>query len=252
MSSRIALIVPFYNEGKRLNKKALKNLAQEGKEFMNCYLIDDGSTDNFTIDLINFIHKEGFQNVTVIQSVTNRGKAEAIRLGIQSIEIKKYSHFGFTDADFSANSSEILRLARITLANRLTFVFGSRKQNARNSIETSKFRLIQGTIFNLFVSSILGNKLVDSQCGLKFFPIDCVDTENVFKLPFRNQWLFDLEVIMRISKIERMNILEVTLNEWSHKRNSKTSILHLPGIVFSVIWLRIKYGKSNNVLVTRS
>jgi len=61
--------------------------------------------------------------VTVIESVTNRGKAEAIRFAVQSLSLKKYSHFGFTGADFSASPSEIVCLARIALTNPLTFIF---------------------------------------------------------------------------------------------------------------------------------
>lgn len=252
MTKRIALIIPFYNERKRLNKDALKYLAQECKEFMHCYLIDDGSTDNFAIELINFASNEQLKNVTIINSPTNRGKAEAIRFAVNSLNLNKYSHFGFTDADFSASPSEIVRLARIALDNPLTFVFGSRAQNAKNKIKTSRFRFVQGTIFNLFVSSILGNKLADSQCGLKFFPIDCAAKQSLFKIPFKNKWLFDLELIMRISKIDRIDILEISLYEWSHMKNSKTSILDLPDIIYSVIWLRIKYKGFKNVVITRS
>ena len=105
MIQTIALIIPFYNKRERLNKEVLKHLALECKEFTHCYLIDDGSTDNFIIDLKNCVSKEGLKNVTVIESATNRGKAEAIRFAVQSLSLKKYSHFGFTDADFSASPS---------------------------------------------------------------------------------------------------------------------------------------------------
>jgi len=252
MIQTIALIIPFYNERERLNKEVLKHLAQECKEFMHCYLIDDGSTDNFIIDLKNFVSKEGLKNVKVIKSTKNRGKAEAIRFAVQSLSLNKYSHFGFTDADFSASPSEIMRLARIALANPLTFVFGSRVKNTINNIETSTYRLAQGNIFNFLVSTILGNKLTDSQCGLKFFPIDFASEKDIFQKPFRNKWLLDLEVMIRISKIRRMNILEVTLNEWSHRKDSKTSLADLPNIISTVIWLRIKYGRITNVFITRS
>ena len=125
-------------------------------------------------------------------------------------------------------------------------------KNTVNKFETTKYRLAQGNVFSFLVSTILGNKLADSQCGLKYFPIDFAFEKSIFQKPFRNEWLLDLEIMMRISRIRRMNILEVSLNEWSHMKNSKTSLLDLPDIVSSVIWLRLRYGRLTNVFITRS
>ncbi len=125
-------------------------------------------------------------------------------------------------------------------------------KNTINNIETSTYRLAQGNIFSLLVSTILGNRLADSQCGLKFSPIDFASEKSILQKPFKNQWLLDLEIMMRISKIRRINILEVTLNEWSHRKNSKMFLSDLPDIISSVICLRIRYGRITNVFITRS
>jgi len=82
--------------------------------------------------------------------------------------------------------------------------------------------------------------------------MDCASKKIIFQKPFRNRWLLDLELMMGISKIRRMTILEVTLNEWAHGKNSKTSLSDLPDTVFSLIWLRIRYGRITNIIITRS
>ena len=83
--------------------------------------------------------------------------------------------------------SEIVRLARIALANPRTFVFGFRAKSTVNNFDTSTYKLAKGNIFSLLVSTILGNRLADSQCGLKFSPIDFASEKSIFQKPFNNQ-----------------------------------------------------------------
>ena len=78
LSKEICLIIPCYNEGKRLDFKEFKKFKS------SCYFlfVNDGSKDN-TLDLIKKNIEEG---IYVLDLPKNVGKGEAIRQGILYLE----------------------------------------------------------------------------------------------------------------------------------------------------------------------
>lgn len=242
-NKRIALIIPFYNELKRFDFEALNDLANSSINFLDIYLVDDGSTDELPNLIRPFIIKQKYTNLFLLSTKDNLGKANAIRFGFQAIysPLENYEFIGFTDADFSSPPSEIIRLARLCLEKN-RFVFGARIASIHNSIRTTRFRYIQGQFFTLLVEVILGGKFLDSQCGLKFLKIS-QEITRVFEEEFINDWLIDLEILCRIQELQIVEIIEEILQEWTHKKDSKTRIFDLPRILISLIKLRTKYGK---------
>ncbi|HAT70721.1 MAG TPA: glycosyl transferase family 2, partial [Flavobacteriaceae bacterium] len=101
------LIIPFYNEEARIDRQAL---AQNFKEFsqLDFLLIDDGSQDQTPQILQSFAQE--YKNVSVRKNDNNLGKAESLRQGVLSAEIKKYDYIGYLDADLATPISEIVRL----------------------------------------------------------------------------------------------------------------------------------------------
>lgn len=240
--AEIALVIPFFNERDRLNLSELKELSERAADNLDCYLVDDGSTDDYALEICTYITNEKLNNMHLIRTPFNIGKSEAIRFGANQINLFDYKFLGITDGDFSASPTEIMRLAVIALEGETKYVFGARIRNATNNIETSRFRYKQGQFFNQLVTLILGQKFLDSQCGLKYFLVD-MNLIEALKEPFANRWLFDLEIILRLSRASTIKVGEVILNKWVHTKGSKTSIKDTGPVFLALLSLRLRYGR---------
>lgn len=247
-SKSIALVVPYFDELKRFDFQKLVELSVRGRDLLDIYLVDDGSRDSLSSLIAEAIKRNSLENVFQLISRDNLGKANAIRLGFNSIAVsgRKYSYFGFTDADFSTPPAEVVRVAKFVLANRENFVYGARISTGRNLIQTSKFRSTQGIFFTLIVRLILNAPFKDSQCGLKFLRIT-KEIEEIFSTPFVNRWLLDLEIMCRVMSKGEIHVTELVLQEWTHFEESKTGIKDIPKVVSSLIRLRYKYGKMSGI-----
>jgi dolichyl-phosphate beta-glucosyltransferase len=243
-----ALIVPFYNELERFDFHDLEELAKNSQELLDIYLVDDGSTDELPELIKVFISKSQNKNIFLLSTRENLGKANAIRYGFNKIPNlqNRYNFIGFTDADFSSPPSEIIRLAEFNINQRQDIVVGVRISTRENKITTTRYRYFQGKLFTLLVLSILGGNSLDSQCGLKFMKLS-EEAISIFENEFMNSWLIDLEILCRLKKLQKVEILEVVLSEWVHKENSKTNLRDLPSVLRSLFRLRFKYGNLKDV-----
>lgn len=246
----IALVIPYFNEINRFETHSLVELSTAGRDILDIYLIDDGSTDTLSKTIAEIVSKKSLTNVYQLASKQNLGKANAIRLGYNLIMDmrKNYSYFAFTDADFSTPPREILRVAKFATKCDSNFVYGARIRINGNSIRTSKFRSTQGKIFTLIVKFLLQAPFKDSQCGLKFLKINDV-TNQVFSEPFINSWLVDLEILCRAMSAKEVSVTELVLREWTHYEKSKTGIKDIPKVAGALLKLRFKYGSLSKLRV---
>ena len=121
MSASCTIVVPCYNESSRLDAAKVEELAQ----YCRVLLVDDGSTDT-TGELITDIASRS-NSIEALLLHPNRGKAEAVRLGLLHA-LDGNAHFvGFTDADFATETANLSRsqilqqagMAMLTQANQL-------------------------------------------------------------------------------------------------------------------------------------
>lgn len=211
-------------------------------------MVDDASTDLLAKKI-----KEKYLNqdrVQVIHSVKNSGKAEALRLGIRNVSLDQFDFIGFTDADFSAPSSEILNAFEIAKFTKVDLLHATRIETKTNSIKTSSFRKNQGALFHFLVSKILKFKSRDSQCGLKVYKSDLLKKLN-FEIPFHNPWLFDLELLLRIPNKSSYSALEYPLSKWSHKPASKMNFHSVVLVPFHLVKLRLHYGTLHDLFFSK-
>jgi len=78
----ITIIIPFYNEEKRIDIYRFHQIFNNFPQY-NFLLVNDGSTDNTNTILDEF--KSKFPNLTNLKLDKNIGKAEAIRAAVLSI-----------------------------------------------------------------------------------------------------------------------------------------------------------------------
>ena len=78
--SRLALVIPCYNEEHRLPTEELRRFSVPGLE-LEIVFVNDGSGDG-TLQLLQSLEQEDPKRFHVLNLAQNSGKAEAVRQGI--------------------------------------------------------------------------------------------------------------------------------------------------------------------------
>lgn len=98
------VVLPMYNERNRFELKNLSELSALLRESGEILIVDDGSKDDFSADIDEYIVTNQLTNVSILRLPLNRGKANAVKVGFKEL-IRKFPHLqylSFADADFSA------------------------------------------------------------------------------------------------------------------------------------------------------
>jgi hypothetical protein len=160
----------------------------------------------------------------------NRGKGEAVRLGLQCALERGNRLVGFTDADFSTRPRELLGFVS-TLADRddLDVIIASRVLLVGRKVERRAMRHYLGRVFATLAANILRTPFYDTQCGAKLFRATPT-LASALSEPFVSRWAFDVELLGRLLigtptvpgiPLERMR--EVPLEEWVDAGGSKVT-----------------------------
>jgi hypothetical protein len=131
MKTKIAVVVPFYNE-----KNNLKFFVKEWENFISpkkklnfelfFFFIDDGSTDNSQNILKKSINNLKYK---IIQK-KNSGHGDTCRFGYNLI-INRYNHYDYLlqiDSDNQCNPEYLLEINKLIKKKKYSFIFGHRKQ----------------------------------------------------------------------------------------------------------------------------
>ena len=128
MASQTAIIVPCYNEEKRLKKaEFLRFLTGPGSKLHAMLFVNDGSTDA-TLEVLKSLESEMPARIKVVNCEENGGKAEAVRKGLlAAIDLPGIRYVGFWDADLATPLYHILDFIAIAEEKpHLEMIFGAR------------------------------------------------------------------------------------------------------------------------------
>ena len=247
INSNLVVIIPFYNEEKRLETNLI--LMKEILSISSLILINDGSTDS-TLKVLTEFHKKNEKNTYLLSNKINIGKAESLRLGFNFGLREGFKFMAFTDGDFSTPPHEIIRFIERVINENFDIVCASRTSRYSESIKTTLIRRTMGRLFTYSVKKLLKIQLSDSQCGMKLFKA----TDNLkesLNNPFLNPWLFDVEIILRnISLNNSILIYENKLDSWIHKPGSKIRFLDPFKMLRDLLILRSKYKTYKTNLIS--
>ncbi len=241
------IIIPCYQEAKRLNTAAFLSYAAKHPEICFCF-VNDGSPDN-TLELLRSMEKEGKGNISVIDQQPNKGKAEAVRTGMLQMQSSgKFSWLGYWDADLATPLEEIKHFLEEheRYGGEAKYCLGSRWKRLGSSIERSSKRHILGRVFSTCASWILGLPVYDSQCGAKLIASDLVPL--LFKDPFISRWLFDVEILARLRNeygVEKtlQLCLEIGLRTWKEIPGSKLPFSYFFKVPLELLRIKRHYKK---------
>ncbi len=250
---KTGIIIPCYNEEKRLNQEAFISFINENHDYHLCF-VNDGSKDN-TLAVLNAMKDRAPRAISIVDVKKNSGKATAVRAGARFLySMSNISHIGFVDADLSTDFRDFKDLVTTLKRDNKLVVFGSRNTGG-GTIERNFFRGVFSQFVKQFILLILGLPIRDTQCGAKVFKREIVPV--VYKEAFVSKWLFDVEIFLRLKnyfgKDQVMNtIFEQPLMRWVHVDDSKLGMkdaLEIPGRL-AQIWFN--YSFVNKTILTRT
>jgi len=246
MNLNVCLVIPCYNEARRLpTREILDSLATN--PWLTVCLVDDGSSDG-TREVLEALNRERPDRVMVLPVEVNGGKAEAVRQGVLHVSRASRSELiGYWDADLSTPLSELAGMISVfehQPASR--FVMGSRVRRLGSKIKRRAIRRYLGRVFSTLASVILDLPIYDSQCGAKLFRRELAEV--LFAERFMTRWLFDVEILARLvgqfgQEEVRRTTVEVPLSAWREVGGSKLRVAHMLEAPFELLKIRARYRR---------
>lgn len=224
--SCVGVIIPCYNEEERLSVRDFKEFVENNHGYHLCF-VNDGSTDE-TLEVLKRVRRGNEESISIVDCVTNGGKAEAVRQGaLHLLQDRQLDYIGYLDADLSTDLNDFKSLVNTIEHSEFKIVSGSRISRMGADITKQSARQIISKTINLIIQKILGMKFKDTQCGAKIMDRDMAAL--VLTKKFVTRWLFDVEIFVRIRKsygVERAKeiICEQPLKRWIHADGSKLSM----------------------------
>ena len=230
MRRSISIIIPAYNEQKRLPAtltRILDYLHRSEWEFAEVVVVDDGSRDH-TRDVAR---RAG---VRVVANPGNRGKGYTVRHGILEAQ---GDWVLFSDADLSTPIEELDRLWEFAEREKAEVVIGSRGvDRSMIGIRQPFFRDRIGRLFNLTMRLLTGLPFRDTQCGFKLFETQAA--RSVFSRQRLDGFGFDVEVLF-IARSLGLKCVEVPVR-WNDVAGTKVSLLR--GIAAFLDPLKVRWN----------
>lgn len=248
---KTGIIIPCYNEAKRLNITAFVHFIRSEEDYHLCF-VNDGSKDG-TLQVLEAIQRQCPERISVIDVKQNAGKAAAVRSGARYLYNKSdIGYIGFVDADLSTDFTDFKKLVQsLKEDNKLQLVYGSRRKGGE--IKRNFFRNLLSNIIKSIIYLILGLPIEDTQCGAKVFRKEIIPI--AYDQPFMTRWLFDVEIFIRLKKQFGRNkvmelIKEQALDRWVHVEDSKLSVKDSLLIPYRLITIWMAYNVNRSYYQT--
>jgi len=219
---KTAIVVPCHNEERRLDVGAFEGFLREEPSVVFIF-VDDGSSDG-TAELLRGMESRNPRCRMVLQT-PNRGKASAVSAGFREAFEGDFKFIGFWDADLATPLDAIPKFLEILESGERDCVFGCRVARMGAEIRRRAWRHYVGRVYATLISMILRMPVYDTQCGAKIFRRSEL-LEKAFADPFATKWVFDVELIARMKKLDPAfpeRIHEHPLERWIDIEGSKVS-----------------------------
>ena len=219
MSLPLSIVIPAYNEAKRLpgTLARLREWLGAAHAQHEIVVVDDGSSDGTSEAAREAAREAGGGGIVILRHEPNRGKGYAVRRGMLAARGDRRL---MTDADLSTPLEELPRLMD-ELDRGAEVAIGSRAvAGARIEVHQSVFRESMGRVFNWLVQVLLLPGLKDTQCGFKLFTARAA--EEAFASCRLDGFSFDVEALY-VARRRGMGIAEVPV-VWRNDEATRVSL----------------------------
>ncbi len=217
MNIKLSVIVPVYNEEKRLKSgfDHYYSYLKKQKYGWELIFVNDGSKDR-TLELLKDLTKDKTQ-VRIVTYPNNHGKGYAICQGIKEA-VGKY--ILFTDLDHSVPVGTVQSFFPY-FEEGYPVVIGSRRvRGAKIAVHQKPLREFLGRGFTAIVNFFIYWGIADATCGFKAFENKIA--QKIFAKITVYDWAFDAEILY-ICKKNKIKIVQAPVT-WSDVRGSKVSL----------------------------
>lgn len=236
----LAIIIPAYNEEKRIGKtldsytKYFSKLLKDKKlSNFKIIVVINASTDK-TKDIVKKYKSKNLEYLDFKQG----GKGFAVTEGFKHAVKGNYSYIGFVDADMSTTPEEFYRLS--TQINNYDGVIASRYlSGAKLTPRNTLLRIIASRLYNSLIKSLFLMHYRDTQCGAKIFRKEAI--AKIINKMDMTQWAFDLEMLYLLRK--KGFVVREVPTVWSNKDHAKINFWKAGRyMALSIIRLRLVHS----------
>ncbi len=212
----LSLIIPAYNEGKRLPKTLpqVVDFLQAQSYTAEVIVVDNNSSDDTAAIAREFARQFSFIHIL---SEPRQGKGAAVRSGMLAAA---GDFFFMADADLSMPIEEVSKFLPPQLTG-FDVAIASREVPGAVRYGEPTYRHLMGRVFNWIVKILAVPGFQDTQCGFKCFrrqaALDVLTSQSI------DGWAFDVELLF-IARQRGYRIVEVPIN-WYYRANSRISPL---------------------------
>jgi glycosyltransferase involved in cell wall biosynthesis len=179
---RICAIVPAFNEASQI-AKVVGGAIPHVDEVV---VIDDGSNDGTG----KLARDSG---ATCLALTSNRGKASALRAGIEFAAARGFTHVLTLDGDGQHRPEDIPLLIQAAVRTGADMVIGTRAFERHNM---PRARFYSNTIGSRLASALVGREIRDSQSGFRLIRLD-----KLLSLELRSRFYeFEMEVLIKLAR----------------------------------------------------
>ena len=240
MIKSLSVVIPFFNESKRINKslgKIKKFITKNKKLRIEIILVNDGSADSSSEVINTFLKKNRSlkSKLKILNLKQNLGKGGALKKGVLA---SKFDWILTSDMDLSVDLFELNKwIKKGELNFNCEIFFGSRE--LKDSVVITKFyRRFLGIFFRIFSDLVLGIKQRDTQCGFKLYKKSAA--RKIFKDLISTGFEHDLELVL-LAQRNSFEIIELPVH-WVHMPGSKLNIIFDPiKMLLGIFKIRISY-----------
>jgi dolichyl-phosphate beta-glucosyltransferase len=216
----LSVVIPAYNEEKRIGKTIEKTLEylQKQEYTYELIIVDDGSFDKTSGVVEPFIKNNPDSHF--LSYPNNAGKGKAVRTGIAA---SKGEFVLFMDADYSTPIEE-LEKAFAVMGKDVDIAIGSRGLNPDTVlVKQPSYRQWGAKIFKKMIYAWLSlSDFQDTQCGFKLFRGKTA--RKIFSIMKIDGYMFDVESLY-LAKKYKYTIREFPVH-WSNDPSSRLRVLY--------------------------
>ncbi len=192
----LSVVMPCQNEAalvERSLKETAKVLRQTQPDLFEILMVDDGSTDG-TWDVAIRVAST-IPEVRLTRIPVNGGKGNAER---QAFEMTRGDIVCFLDGDMDIHPKHIPQFVQILKNDHTQVVIGS-KRHPESSIEYPLRRRFLSSGYEIFVRTLFGLQVKDTQTGIKVFRRDVL--QQVLPKGLVKRYAFDAELLILAKRL---------------------------------------------------
>jgi glycosyltransferase involved in cell wall biosynthesis len=165
----LSVCIPIYNEADNIKKllDSILNIIDDITFSYEIILVNDGSCDNTSDQINEYLSVLPNNNILVINHSKNRGYGAAVKTGF---EASSKEYIFLIDGDNQFDLSDLHKNLNLLDDESNSIYIGYRKCRADN-----KYRIINANLYNIIIKMLLPfPPIKDIDCAFKLFPRDAI------------------------------------------------------------------------------